>query len=155
MALRYQRLLWALGAFALLLAIGASRLAYDRALKAQFAELNERGSSTLTLAASSLSGLLSRFERLPGLLAEQPPLRALLRYPDDPAHLDAANQHLRENAERSGASVIYVMNSEGVTLASSNYDQPSSFVGGDFSFRPYFQEAMAGGLGRFYALGTT
>ena len=43
MALRYQRLLWALGAFALLLAIGASRLAYDRALKAQFAELNERG----------------------------------------------------------------------------------------------------------------
>ena len=102
MALRYQRLLWALGAFALLLAIGASRLAYDRALKAQFAELNERGSSTLTLAASSLSGLLSRFERLPGLLAEQPPLRALLRYPDDPAHLDAANQHLREKCRAVG-----------------------------------------------------
>lgn len=155
MALRYQRLLWLLGAVALLLAIGATRVAYDRALKAQFAELNERGASTLTLAASSLSGLLSRFERLPGLLSEQPALRALLRYPNDPAHVDAANRHLRENAERSGASVIYVMNSDGVTLASSNYDQPSSFVGGDFSFRPYFQEAIAGGLGRFYALGTT
>ena len=60
---------------------GASRLAYDRALKAQFAELNERGSSTLTLAASSLSGLLSRFERLPGLLAEQPPLARLVALP--------------------------------------------------------------------------
>jgi len=155
MARHYRRLLWLLGAVALLLAVGTTRLAYDRALKAQFAELNERGSSTLTLAASSLSGLLSRFERLPGLLAEQPALRALLRYPDDPAHVDVANRHLRENAERSGASVIYVMNSDGVTLASSNYDQPTSFVGGDFSFRPYFQEAMAGGLGRFYALGTT
>ncbi|MBN2759306.1 MAG: sensor histidine kinase [Rhodobacteraceae bacterium] len=155
MARHYQRLLWLLGAVAVVLAIGAMRLAYDRALKAQFAELNERGSSTLTLAASSLSGLLSRFERLPGLLAEQPPLRALLRYPDDPAHVDAANRHLRENAERSGASVIYVMNSDGETLASSNYDQPTSFVGGNFSFRPYFQEAMAGGLGRFYAMGTT
>lgn len=155
MARHYQRLLWLLGAVALLLAIGATRFAYDRALKAQFAELHERGSGTLTLAASSLSGLLSRFERLPGLLAEQPALRALLRHPDDPVLVDAANRHLRENAERSGASVIYVMDAEGVTLASSNYDQPTSFVGGDFSFRPYFTQAMAGGLGRFYALGTT
>lgn len=155
MGLRYMQLFWVLGALAVLLALGAARFAYDRALQAQFAELNERGSSTLTLAASSLSGLLSRFERLPGLLAEQPPLHALLRHPDDPAYVDAANRHLRDNAERSGASVIYVMNSDGVTLASSNHDQPTSFIGGNFSFRPYFQEAMAGGLGRFYALGTT
>lgn len=155
MARHYRRLLWLFGAFVLLLAVGATRFAYDRALQAQFSDLNDRGSSTLTLAAASLSGLLSRFERLPGLLAEQPALRALLRYPDDPAHVDVANRHLRENAERSGASVIYVMNSDGVTLASSNYDQPTSFVGGDFSFRPYFTEAMAGGLGRFYAMGTT
>ncbi|NBB96716.1 MAG: GHKL domain-containing protein [Alphaproteobacteria bacterium] len=153
--MRYKRVLWLLTGVAVLLAVGAARLAYDRAVQAQFTELNDRGASTLTLAASSLSGLLSRFERLPALLAEQPPLRALLRYPDDPAHVAAANRHLRENAERSGASVIYVMNRDGVTLASSNYDQPTSFVGGDFSFRPYFTQAMAGGLGRFYALGTT
>jgi len=155
MGLRNVRLLWLLGALALLLAIGATRLAYDRALKAQFAELNDRGSNTLTLAAASLSGLLSRFERLPGLLAEQAALRALLRNPDDAGLVYAANRFLRENAERSGASVIYVMDHNGVTLASSNYDQLRSFVGGDFSFRPYFTEAMAGGLGRFYAMGTT
>lgn len=155
MGLRYVRLIWLLGALAVFAALGTARFAYDRALQAQFAELNDRGSSTLTLAAASLSGLLSRFERLPGLLAEQPALRALLRYPDDPAHVDAANRHLRETAERTGASVIYLMDHTGMTLAASNYDQPRSFVGGDFSFRPYFKEAMAGGLGRFYAMGTT
>jgi two-component system, NtrC family, C4-dicarboxylate transport sensor histidine kinase DctB len=33
--------------------------------------------------------------------------------------------------------------------------QTTSFVGGNFAFRPYFSDALAGGLGRFFALGTT
>jgi len=41
------------------------------------------------------------------------------------------------------------MDSRGITLAASNWNEESSFVGRDFGFRPYFTQAMAGHLGRF------
>src|SRR5207253_6595928 len=43
----------------------------------------------------------------------------------------------------------------GTTLVSSNWESPFSFVGKNFAYRPYFTDAMAGGTGRFYAIGTT
>ena len=50
---------------------------------------------------------------------------------------------------------MYLMDTTGKTLAASNWDKQDSFVGRNFSFRPYFSEAMAGRLGRFFGLGTT
>ena len=44
---------------------------------------------------------------------------------------------------------------DGETLAASNWNDEDSFVGRNFAFRPYFREAMAGNLGRFFGLGTT
>jgi two-component system C4-dicarboxylate transport sensor histidine kinase DctB len=40
-------------------------------------------------------------------------------------------------------------------LAASNWDAEISFVGVDLSYRPYFQDAVRTGLGRFYGIGTT
>lgn len=82
-------------------------------------------------------------------------MRDLLAHPSDPALVRTANLYLRATAELLQASDIYVMNLAGVTLAASNYDRPFSFVGGNFAFRPYFQDALTLGRGRFYALGTT
>nr|BFE92286.1 hypothetical protein GCM10020185_28220 [Pseudomonas brassicacearum subsp. brassicacearum] len=50
---------------------------------------------------------------------------------------------------------MYLMDPSGKTLAASNWDKHDSFVGRNFAFRPYFIEAMAGRLGRFFGLGTT
>jgi two-component system, NtrC family, C4-dicarboxylate transport sensor histidine kinase DctB len=155
MALRNARIFWLVAGFGLVLVTVLGLFALDRAVRAQFADLHERGTGTLNLAQASLAGLLARFERLPGLLADQPTLHELLLHATDPAHIEAANLYLRDTAQRLGASDIYVMSRDGVTLAASNFDQPHSFVGGDFSFRPYFVDAMAKGAGRFYALGTT
>jgi two-component system C4-dicarboxylate transport sensor histidine kinase DctB len=47
------------------------------------------------------------------------------------------------------------MDDTGLTIASSNAGLPESFVGKNYSFRPYFQEAMQGKLGRFYGIGAT
>lgn len=51
-------------------------------------------------------------------------------------------------------AVAYLMNASGTVLTSSNRNQPDSFVGKDFSFRPYFQDAIQGRIGKFLALGT-
>jgi two-component system C4-dicarboxylate transport sensor histidine kinase DctB len=53
------------------------------------------------------------------------------------------------------SSDIYVMALDGETLAASNFDTATSFVGENFEYRPYFQVARDGGLGRYFALGTT
>ncbi len=52
-------------------------------------------------------------------------------------------------------TVIYLMNLQGVTVASSNRQRPDSFVGKSYVFRPYFQQAIAGKNGSYMALGMT
>ena len=47
------------------------------------------------------------------------------------------------------------MNNKGNTVASSNRNDPDSFVGQNFSFRPYFQMAIMGQAASYLALGTT
>ncbi len=52
-------------------------------------------------------------------------------------------------------SVCYLMDAKGLTLASSNREDPDSFVGKSYGFRPYFQEAEKGEAGRYFAIGVT
>jgi two-component system C4-dicarboxylate transport sensor histidine kinase DctB len=47
------------------------------------------------------------------------------------------------------------MDHKGLTVAASNWRSEHSFVGENFGFRPYFQQAMQGHIGRYYALGKT
>ena len=54
---------------------------------------------------------------------------------------------------RFNASPAYLMDRTGNTIAASNRDTPGSFVGHNFGIRPYFQEAMQGLPGRYFALG--
>ena len=150
------RAFWALlVALAVLLAAGLGGFAFQRLHRSALAELTRQGEGTLGLAVAALNGQLRRFDRLPSLLAQQDEVRGLLTHPTDAARVRAANLYLRATAQLLQASDIYVMNLDGLTLAASNFDQPISFIGGNFAFRPYFQEALIQGQGRFYALGTT
>jgi C4-dicarboxylate-specific signal transduction histidine kinase len=69
--------------------------------------------------------------------------------------LAQANAVLDRYQQRFGASVAYLLDTSGTTIASSNRGDPDSFVGQNYAFRPYFQEAMAGNAGRYFALGVT
>ena len=42
----------------------------------------------------------------------------------------------------------------GLTIAASNWRLPTSFVGQNYGFRPYFRDAMAHGAAELFALGT-
>ncbi|MGG2399948.1 ATP-binding protein [Pseudomonas sp. SH1-B] len=117
--------------------------------------LIEQNRQTLDLYVANLLGTLRRYEVLPQILGDLPGLRAALHAPQEPAALDSANRLLARVKAQTGADVIYLMNPRGVTLAASNWDKPDSFVAGNFAFRPYFREALAGRLGRFFGLGTT
>ena len=125
----------------------------ERYFLLQAAEQNE---VTLRLASDSLRAALDRYAPLPHLIAQSPTLGALLRAPEAPGAVAAANTELLNTALAVSASDVYVMGVDGTALAASNYYKgEGSFIGNNFSFRPYFTEALDGGLGRYFALGTT
>jgi two-component system C4-dicarboxylate transport sensor histidine kinase DctB len=140
-----------LAAAAALIAVSVHRLATRAALD----EAASRGQTTLRLAVAALSGQMRRYEPLPTLIADQDLIRQLLADPGDPALRGDANTYLKEINALLGSSDVYVMKTDGETIAASNHDAEISFVGENFRYRPYFQDAMAGRDGRFFALGTT
>lgn len=118
-------------------------------------QLAEQNRQTLDLYVANLLGTLRRYEVLPDLLGDMPALRASLHDPVDADTQRSANQLLERIRQRTGADVIYLMRADGYCQATSNWNEPDSFVGRDFSFRPYYQEAMQNKSGRFFGLGTT
>ena len=68
------------------------------------------------------------------------------------AETNAIFDHFRD---AMGASVCYLMDRSGNTIASSNRDAADSFVGKNYGFRPYFKQAMQGKPTVYMALGVT
>jgi two-component system C4-dicarboxylate transport sensor histidine kinase DctB len=118
-------------------------------------EIRTRSAYTLDLVVENLRGELAKYSFQPRLLAHSTVLTdALTQYPQASA-MDRANSELERINEVTGARATYLMNKDGLTIAASNWSSDKPFVGSNFSFRPYFKEAMQGRLGRFSALGTT
>lgn len=125
-------------------------------VEAYFAtEAQEANQATLNLVAGGVQQAVRRFEPLPELIAETPALRTLLRDPDNQGLIPFINEKLRLTARSVDVSDIFLMDREGRTLAASNYRKERSFVGRNFDFRPYFQDALRGRRAQFHALGTT
>ncbi len=102
-----------------------------------------------------LDARLARFQFVPQLITKNQLLLDLLKNPQSTPRVDLVNRFLEEINNIIGASDTYLMNAKGTTLAASNWQGKHPFVGENFSFRPYFSEAMKGKLGRYFALGTT
>jgi two-component system C4-dicarboxylate transport sensor histidine kinase DctB len=96
---------------------------------------------------------LQKFRLLPLVLAEFPDVAEVLAdsNPQATAHLNAQLEIL---AGRTDAAVIYLIGRDGVTRSASNWRLPTSFVGQNYGFRPYFRGAMRDGASELFALGT-
>lgn len=98
---------------------------------------------------------IDRFAGLPALTAAAGPVTALLAAPGNRDRQDAANAFLERTARAIGAQALFVMDPSGMALASSNWAEPTTYVGHDYSFRPYFLDALNSGRGRFFGVGVT
>ncbi len=129
----------------------AAKLATDYA----FDQVAQRGQTTLRLTVEGLKGALGKYRSVPFLIADIKDVQEFLAS-SAPLPLDnPINHKLKRINAAVKASDIYVMNDQGLTIAASNFDSKTSFIGRNFSFRPYFKDAIEGKQGRFFALGTT
>jgi two-component system, NtrC family, C4-dicarboxylate transport sensor histidine kinase DctB len=125
------------------------------ALQAGLDRLLQAADHRLDMLATGLDADLARFEYLPALLEMTPVVPSLLDAPSDVRLRDSANRYLSGVNSTAGAEMLYVLDPKGVSIAASDWDQPVTTVGQDFSFRPYVKDALKSGRGRFYGVGVT
>lgn len=104
------------------------------------------------ILATSLTSELDKFSLLPLALAEDPQVKALVG--GSAGEAPALDRRLEALAAQSDAAAIYVMDRSGLTLAASNWNLPTSFVGSNYAFRDYFRVAIQAGSSTQFALGT-
>lgn len=152
MVFRLRSFWWVVpAAVAAVLVLAVERVASRNALD----EGLDRAETTLRQTANALESHLRRFEALPALLARNDEVGKVLAAPEDPALIAAMNTWLSDTNGLIESSDLYLIDPSGTTIAASNHDRPDSFIGQNFSYRPYFTEARDGRSGRFFALGTT
>jgi two-component system C4-dicarboxylate transport sensor histidine kinase DctB len=117
------------------------------------AELLRRTEAAAALRNATLTSELEKHRSLPTVLAQDDDVRAALGG-HDPAHVQALNRKLEVLSAETRSAAIYVVNHAGTTIAASNWREPSSFVGSNYSFRPYFRDALSAGYAEMFALGT-
>ena len=102
--------------------------------------------------ASVLESAIAKYQHMPTLLASNDRVRKALRDGFE-SDIHQLNRELEQINRITEASDSYILNADGLTIAASNYAGPSSFVGSNYVFRPYFKDAIKGKPGRYYALG--
>ena len=143
--------------FLLLLALmglsgfGAHRIAQRLGLS----ELQATGLHRLDLYTASLEREIGKYAFLPGTLGLERDVLDLLRHPAGNKLTPQVNAYLEQLNERAGTLSIYVIDTAGHVVATSNWRRADSFLGEDLSFRPYFRDAIDSGNGRFFGIGTT
>ena len=152
---RFRRRWVVLGVLALVAMAAIALWGSGYAHRFYFDEAKARGTNTLRLSVAVLRGHLERYESLPRVIADLDEIKDLAANYTDPARIDEINRYLKQINTQFESSDIYMMNEDGTTVAASNFDTPTPFIGENFQYRPYFYDAVDGGEGRFFALGTT
>ncbi|MGU3401525.1 ATP-binding protein [Brucellaceae bacterium D45D] len=113
--------------------------------------LGEQTTIDANLNTALLLAVLEKQRALPLVLSKDRALEAAL---EDETAIASLNEKLEVLADGTQAAVIYLVGLDGVAIAASNWRDPLSFVGNDYEFRPYFQEALKDGSAEYFALGT-
>jgi len=136
-------------------AVLAAGFAMRHAERQALVEDAARANQQLALYANSLHTLIDRYRALPAVLALDPELRAALNGTVSPEQQDALNRKLEKINGAAQSSTLELLDRTGLAVAASNWRLPSSYVGHNYGFRPYFSETRTQGTGRFYAVGVT
>lgn len=136
-------------------AVLAATLAIRHAERQAMEEDATRASQQLALYANSLHTLIDRYRALPAVLALDPQLRGALAGPVDAGQQNALNLKLEKINGAAQSSTLELLDHTGLAVAASNWRLPSSYVGHNYGFRPYFSQTRTQGSGRFYAVGVT
>jgi two-component system C4-dicarboxylate transport sensor histidine kinase DctB len=136
-------------------AVIVATLAMHQAQRHSLEDDAARAQGQLSLYANTLQTLIERYRALPAVLALDPQLRDALKGPVSAETTQALNLKLEQINGAAQSSTLELLDRDGLAIGASNWKLPSSYVGHNYGFRPYFTQTKANGVGRFYAVGVT
>ncbi len=141
-----------LSLLSLVFALAGGYLYYSSIRKTVVLEAQRHGLIRSDMVKNNFSGFLAEYIKPVQALSTLDELRDLLETGDNTEKVN----YILDSFKRSlGTEVCYLMDSTGMTIASSNRNSFDSFVGKNFKFRPYFKKALLGKSFLYLALGTT
>ncbi len=152
--MKLRTILLLISLLAVLSAAAGGSLYYSALRESAFKEADRRAATRVRLLRKTISSLLSENIKPVRALAGMDEMLEMLVRPGPEAQ-DRANAVLDLFKSALNVDVCYLMNYQGDTIASSNRDAPDSFVGKNFAFRPYFQQAIHSAPATYLALGVT
>jgi two-component system sensor histidine kinase AauS len=138
----------------ILLMIALGYVTYLYSEKNGIKALGENGERQLELHARTVESEINKYNYLPSVLELESNVSDLLNDPS-PELRTKVNDYLEGLNRRSRSRAIYVLDTTGRVLATSNWRDADSYLGEDLSFRAYYQDAIRGLPGRFYGIGST
>jgi len=136
----------------LMIALGYSTYLYSETTGIK--TLGENGQRQLELHARTVESEINKYNYLPSVLELESNVSDLLNEPTPELRVKV-NDYLEGLNRRSRSRAIYVLDTTGRVLATSNWRDADSYLGEDLSFRAYYQDAIRGLPGRFYGIGST
>ncbi|WP_108839405.1 ATP-binding protein [Tateyamaria sp. Alg231-49] len=100
----------------------------------------------------SVNEMFRQHQHLPFVIASDPRNSTALGKPEEEPFTSA---RLKEITQQAKLEAIYLMDAKGLVVASSNAGEPQSFLGQNYGFRPYFQNALKGQRSDYFAIGAT
>ncbi|WP_438395192.1 sensor histidine kinase [Caballeronia sp. DA-9] len=132
---------------------GVCALTWSIAWQRGLDDLRQNAATRVDRTTAELKSTLDRYEYLPYLLSRHPFVQEVLADPN-PRYAARADRYLEDLNTHARATATYIIQANGRCVAASNWNGPDSFVGAEYLFRPYFVDALNGGTGRFFGLGT-
>ncbi len=137
-----------------LFAAAGGTLYYFKVKHSLLKEARQRCAAVLNTVNKNFSLFMVQYELAIKALSRLPEIKKVMKHPLS-STLTEANYVLDVFCKSFKGEACYLMNLRGITIASSNRNSPDSFVGKNFSFRPYFKGAIRGFPTIYPALGTT
>jgi C4-dicarboxylate-specific signal transduction histidine kinase len=115
-----------------------------------FSQMRDEASHQLDILAAAIDSEVTRHASIPSAVELNPDVLALLRAPAGRQDLlqAAANHFLQKLNDHLGGPAIFVLDTSGRVVASSDWIFSDNLLGADLSYMPLFRAAIAGTPGR-------
>lgn len=149
---------WRISVFsvvALLLTAASGWHVYRMTFESMLEETRIQAHHRLESYASSLEREIDKYANFPYVVGLDALLREYLADTKNPHLKHRSNLFLEKLNRRVGSLALFLLDTSGEVVASSNWNKKDSFIGRDLSYRPYYQNVGIDRVERFYGIGTT
>lgn len=150
--MKLRIILLVLSLLAFLSASTGGYLYYSSLKESAFKKAERSAVTRVEMIKKNFSSFLSENIRPTRTLSGMKEIQEALARPND-ASMEKANTILDHFNDTLAASVCYVLDRDANCIASSNRNDSDSFVGNNYTFRPYYQQAIHGIPATYLALG--